>query len=138
MNIYKLEYIKFEEEVNNEIYFLGYFTTYENTLKAVEIYSKMPGFKKNLNNFEIKEFNLSNLEKENIVFDVTIYYHNDNYSVEYFHCLGIYGDFLQAKNKLTKYEKLNQKIIENSIVYESFINKHTLDKYNISEGFNTE
>lgn len=138
MKIYKLEYIKFDEEVNNEIYFLGYFSTQEKANKGKELYSKMPGFRSNPNNFEIKEYSILNFEKEDIVFDVQVYFHNKDYSIEYFHCLGLFGNFMQAKTKLVKYEQLNMEIItEKSIVYESFINKHTLDKEKLSEGFDS-
>ena len=138
MNIYRLDYIKFEDEVNNEIYFLGYFSTHENTLKGIEVYSKMPGFINNPNNFEINEYYLNNLLKKGIVFDVNVYYHNMDYSIEYLHCLGLFGNRKQASNILNRYEKLNKdRIIENSIIYERFLNKHTIDRFDLSEGFDS-
>ena len=138
MNIYRLDYIKFEKEVNNEIYFLGYFSTYENTLIGIDGYSKKPGFINNPNNFEIKEYYVDSLEDIDVVYDVTIYFHNKKYSIEYFHCLGLFGDHKQASKQLCKYEKLNKdRIIGNSIIYESFVNKHTLDRYDLSEGFDS-
>jgi hypothetical protein len=139
MNIYRLDYIKFEDEVNNEIYFLGYFSTYEYALAGIETYSKMPGFVNSPNNFEIKEYYLDSLEEKDVVYDVQVYFHNKDYSIEYFHCLGLYGDREQASRKLIRYEELNKdRIIENSIIYESFVNKHTINTHDLSEGFDAD
>ena len=91
-----------------------------------------------MNTFEIKEYNISDFDEEGVVFDVNVYFHNMDYSIEYTHCLGLFGKLSQAKTRLESYEGLNKVIIEKSIVYESFINKHKLDKYNLSEGFDLD
>jgi len=139
MNIYRLDYIKFEDEVNNKIYFLGYFSTYDSVLIGIEAYSKMPGFSNNPNNFEINEYFLDDFEEREVVYDVTVYFHNIDYSIEYFHCLGLFGNHHRANNKLNTYEKLNKdRIIDNSLIYESFVNKHIINKYHLSEGFDSD
>lgn len=136
MEILKLKYLNFYENDNNEMYFLGYFSTIVNVNLAIEKYSKMAGFRDNTSGFEITELEVSLNNYTEVVYDVMVYYHNQEYTIEHFHCLGIFTDGIRAKEVLAYYEENNKgRLVHGDVIYESFINNHKLDVFNLSEGF---
>ncbi len=135
MVIYKLQYVRLDV-CNNQFHTLGYYSSIEFTKLAISKFSRMSGFKENSKSYEILTFNIEGNITQNTVFEVSIYYHDVNYDIEYSQILGVCTKKDKARLKLNNYQKLNRNIIlSNEIIYESFIDEFTLNDFEYCEGF---
>lgn len=115
---------------------LGLYSSRESIQKAMEYYKIQPGFCDNLDAFSVKERTVDGAYVDNIIYEVIVYLHTEDYEFEADIELGLYGDEATARNKLTQYCKDNEVLLKaKSLIAEKIINRCEIDRREWSEGF---
>lgn len=126
MIVYELTHMFFR--CDGEIIFspkqLGLFRSYNDAVNAIQYYKLQPGFNVNQDAFSIQDKPVVGAMVGNVVYEVLIYFHSEDYSSEAEIELGLYAEESDAQNVLSKYCKNNDALISaTDMVVERIINR---------------
>ena len=103
---------------------LGLFLSYNDAVNAIQYYKLQPGFNVNQDAFSIQDKPVVGAMVGNVVYEVLIYFHSEDYSSEAEIELGLYAEESDAQNVLSKYCKNNDALISaTDMVVERIINR---------------
>ena len=138
MVVYELSHIFFRcaNKLVSSAKNLGLYHSYESIKQAVQYFCTQPGFCENKDAFSIKERVVLGAVVKDIVYEVIVYLHTEDYEFEVEIELGLYGDEMDAQNSLAKYCIDNAPLVNvETLVVERIINKYTLERKEWIEGF---
>ena len=126
MIVYELTHMFFR--CDGEIIFspkqLGLFLSYNDAVNAIQYYKLQPGFNVNQDAFSIQDKPVVGAMVGNVIYEVLIYFHSEDYSSEAEIELGLYAEESDAQNALSKYCKNNDALISaTDMVVERIINR---------------
>ena len=126
MIVYELTHMFFR--CDGEIIFspkqLGLFLSYNDAVNAIQYYKLQPGFNVNQDAFSIQDKPVVGAMVGNVIYEVLIYFHSEDYSSEAEIELGLYAVESDAQNVLSKYCKNNDALISaTDMVVERIINR---------------
>lgn len=136
MIIYKLSHLHIESTFGQDEKCLGFFSDYPAVDSAIRAYQKIAGFSEQPTNFIIERVNLPEMGSLNQVFEVNFYIHDEDYSVEFSHSLGVFVCLEEASKVLDAFEKDNKNFIFKAhFLIEKSIDVFDLNVSNWNEGF---
>lgn len=141
MVVYEITHLfyRFEDEPLYSPKSLGLYYSLESVRKAVEYFNTQPGFCDNQNAYSVRARDVMGNIANDIVFEVLVHIHSEDYEFETEIELGLYGDEFTAQNELDRYCRDNEKLLDvQDLVFEKIINKCVMERKYWEWGFTVE
>ena len=138
MLVYELTHLffRYDDELIHCPKNLGFYYSWESIGRAIQYYCTQPGFCENQDAFSVRERNVSGTITGDVVYEVLVYIHSEDYEIETQIELGLYGDENVAQDRLIAYCRNNAPLIGiQNLVVEKIVNKCIVERREWLEGF---
>lgn len=138
MFVYELTHLVFQyaDEFVYSPKKLGFFSSYESAKQAIAGCTALPGFRENPDTFSIRERAVTGDIANDIVFEVLVYIHSEDYEMEAEIELGLYGNEVSAQRSLNTYCDRNAELTnKQNLISEKIINRYVIGRRDWAEGF---
>ena len=138
MEIYELTHLFFRYmgELVYSPKALGLFYSYDDAKQAIQHFATQPGFRDNQDSFSIRIKTVIGRIVNDTVFEVVVYLHSEDFTVESEIELGLFNDEIIAQRELDRYCENNLRLLNiQGLVVEKIVNKCIIGNMDWREGF---
>lgn len=116
--------------------FLGFYSSYERVQSAIQHYVTQPGFRDDAKGFSIRRREVCGRVVDSTVYEAIVYFHSEDYELEYVIEKGLFGDEATARAVLDVYAEDNREMsVDPELVREDMVIRRSLNKREWEEGF---